>query len=68
MAEVSRGNKSGKEGAQERDGLARKEFPTLLPRAPVRDPNLLRLFSPFPLPVQTVATLSTRRWVNLSNI
>ena len=66
MAEVSRGNNSGNEGAQERDGLARKEFPSLLPRAPVRDPNLLRFFSPFPPPVQTVATLSTRWRVNLS--
>ena len=67
MAEVSRGNKSGNEGAQERDGLAWKEFPSLLPRAPICDPNLLCLFSPFPLPVQTVATLSTIRGVNLSN-
>ena len=67
MAEVSRGNKSGNEGAQERDRLARKEFSSLLPRAPIRDPNLLHLFSPFPLPVQTVASLSTTRWVNLSN-
>ena len=66
MAEVSRGNKSENEGAQERNGLARKEFPSLLFRAPARDPNLLRLFLPFPLPVQTVATLSTRRRVNLS--
>ena len=65
MAEVSRGNKGENEGAQERDGHARKEFPSLLPRAPIRDPNLLRLFSPFPLPVQTVTTLSTWRWVNL---
>ena len=68
MAEVSRGNKSGNEGAQERDGLAWTEFPSLLPRAPICDPNLLRLFSLFPLPLQTVATLSARRWVNLSNI
>ena len=67
MAEVNRGNKSENEGAQESDGLARKEFPSLLPRAPTRDPNLLRLFSPFPLPVQTVAMLTSRRWVNLSN-
>lgn len=67
MAEVSRGNKSENEGAQERDGHARKEFPSLLLRAPVRDPNLLHLFSPFPLPVQTVAKLSTRRLVNLTN-
>ena len=67
MAEVSRGNKGENEGAQERDRHARKEFSSLLPRAPIRDPNLLHLFSPFPLPVQTVATLSTTRWVNLSN-
>ena len=67
MAEVSRGNKSENEGAQERDELARMDFPSLLLRAPIRNPNLLRLFSPFPLPVQTVAMLASRRWVNLSN-
>ena len=66
MAEVSKGKRSEKEGFQERDGNARKEFPSLLPRAPIRDPNLLNLFSSFPLPVQTVATLASRRRVNLS--